>query len=78
MGIKHNIVAAATTIKQGVKGFVHNVRVEFEAQKIAAAMAAVEREQARIEKMSPVEQMEYMFDNAEILQRAAELRARRN
>lgn len=82
MNIINNIVAAsktaANTIKRsppvrGVKRFAHNVRVEFEAQRIVAAQRAVKREEDRVAAMSREEQREYMLDTAEILIRASEL-----
>lgn len=79
MAFINNIKAAASTVTQGIKGFAHSVRVEYEAQKILAAQRNVEREQERIAKMPDAELVEYMRDTAEILQRASELhRAKRN
>ena len=62
------------TISAGVRSFFHTARIEFNAHRVEQARRTVERENARIEKMSKVQRAQHEADTAAILKRAAELR----
>ena len=62
------------TISAGVRSFFHTARIEFNAHRVEQARRTVERENARIEKMSKVQRAQHEADTDAILRRAAELR----
>ena len=62
------------TISAGVRSFFHTARIEFNAHRVEQARRTVERENARIVKMSKVQRAQHEADTAAILKRAAELR----
>ena len=61
-------------ITAGVRSFFHTARIEYNAHRVEQARRTVERENARIEKMSKVQRAQHEADTAAILKRAAELR----
>lgn len=62
------------TITAGVRSFAHTIRIEYNAHRVEQARRTVEREAARIEKMSKAQRAQHEADTDAILRRAAELR----
>ena len=61
-------------ITAGVRSFFHTARIEYNAHRVEQARRTVEREAARIEKMSKAQRAQHEADTDAILRRAAELR----
>lgn len=72
-----SILTLIRSVPAGAKRFVREVRKEYTARQIDAAMRVLEREERLYMKMSEAERLQLDADNEEILRRASELRQKR-
>lgn len=72
-----SILTLIRSVPAGAKRFVREVRKEYTARQIEAAMRVLEREERLYAQMSEAERMQLDADNEEILRRAHELRQKR-
>lgn len=72
-----SILTLIRSVPAGAKRFVREVRKEYKARQIDAAVRALEREERMYMQMSEAERLQLDADNAEILRRSYELKQAR-